>query len=140
MEYIGKELLYLSKQHRALLAKRLSDIQLFPGQDGLLYYLSLQDGQSMSSLVEKLQIQHATLFKMVERMAKEELLRKYKDPADMRTSVIYLTDKGKIKLKELAKIWKEIELILSDGLSEEEKNFFFKIAHKISGNMNPFLK
>ncbi|MDQ1095269.1 MULTISPECIES: MarR family winged helix-turn-helix transcriptional regulator [Chryseobacterium] len=136
MEYIGKELLYLSKQHRALLAKRLSGIQLFPGQDGLLYYLSLQDGQSMSSLVEKLQIQHATLFKMVERMTKEGLLKKYKDAADMRTSVIYLTDKGKVKLEELAIIWKEIELTLSNGLSAEEKKSFFKILHKISNNIN----
>ena len=136
MEHLGKALIDLFKQHRALLTKRLSVIGLFPGQDGLLFHLSTADGQTMSALVEKMQIQHATLFNMVERMVKAGLLKKVKDNTDLRTSIIYLTDKGRSKITELRVVWKEMESLLSAGISATERKTLIDLFKKLNTNIS----
>jgi DNA-binding MarR family transcriptional regulator len=139
LDNLGKSLIDLFKQHRALLTKRLAVIDLFPGQDGLLFHLSTADGQSMSDLVEKMQIKHATLFNMVERMVKTGLLKKIKDPNDLRASNIYLTDKGRTKISELRVIWKEMESLLSGGLSAPEKKNIIEGLQKLNTNISRHL-
>ena len=136
MDSIGKELISLCKAHRNFLAAKLAQVDLFPGQDGLLYHLSINDGQTMSELVEKMGIQHATLFNMIERMAKNDLVRKDKDDTDGRTSRIYLTRKGMKLLEQLSQVWKEIEMQLRQNLSAMEANTFILIARKISDNLS----
>lgn len=76
MDNIGAELIKLFKSHRTFLSSKLAEINLYQGQEGLLYHLSINDGQTMKELIEQLQIQHPTLFKMTERMTKEGLLKK----------------------------------------------------------------
>ena len=136
MDYIGKELISLCKAHRNFLAARLAQMDLFPGQDGLLYHLSINDGQTMSELVEKMDIQHATLFNMIERMAKNNLVTKEKDETDGRTSRIYLTRQGMKLLEQLSQAWKEIEMQLRQNLSAMETKTFILIARKINDNLN----
>ena len=136
MDSIGKELISLCKAHRNFLAAKLAQVDLFPGQDGLLYHLSINDGQTMSELVEKMGIQHATLFNMIERMAKNNLVTKEKDETDGRTSRIYLTRKGMKLLEQLSQVWKEIEMQLRQNLSAMEANTFILIARKISDNLS----
>jgi len=136
MDNIGKELIKLFKSHRNFLAAKLSEIDLFPGQDGLLYHLSVNDGQTMSELVEKLKIQHATLFTMVERMAKSNLVKKGKHETDKRTSRIFLTKKGKNTIGKLSVIWRETENQLLKNFSAEEKKTLVNLLTKINNNLN----
>ena len=136
MDHLGKTLIDLFKQHRALLTKKLATIELYPGQDGLLYHLSVTDGQTMSSLVEKMQIQHATLFTMVERMVRADLLKKVKDTTDMRASVIHLTDKGRSRLALLRIAWRDIESQLSAGMTQSEMKTLIKMLQKVSNNIS----
>ena len=98
MENVGKELIKLFKTHRSFLNEKLASIGLYAGQEGLLFHLSQNDGLTMSQLTEKMSIQHATLFTMVERMAKNDLIVKRKDEEDKRTSRILLTSNGRKKL------------------------------------------
>lgn len=133
---IGKELIATFKNHRAILSQELSKINLYAGQEGLLYYLSNADGQTMSELVEKMNIQHPTLFSMVERMKKSDLIKKEKDVHDKRISKIYLTDRGKSKLEELSKIWKNLEKKLLIDFNENEKKELNKYLKKINNNLN----
>jgi len=136
VDSLGKELIALCKAHRNFLAARLATLDLFPGQDGLLHHLSVNDGQTMSELVEKMGIQHATLFNMVERMARSELVRKDKDETDGRTSRIYLTRQGSQLMEQLSQVWKDIEMQLRQNLSAAETKTFIQIARKINSNLN----
>ena len=63
----------------------LADADIHAGQDILLYYLGVADGQTVSSLVEKMNIQHSTIFNMIDRMEATGMIRKEKDSADKRT-------------------------------------------------------
>lgn len=135
MDNVGKALIQLFKAHRSFLSERLATIELYSGQEGLLYHLSLNDGLTMSELTEKMRIQHATLFNMVERMAKNNLVVKHKDKKDRRTSRIFLTPNGKKKLERLSTIWIETEQQIIQGLTKSEIKNFVEIATKINKNL-----
>jgi DNA-binding MarR family transcriptional regulator len=135
MDNIGKDLIQLFKSHRNFLANKLADIGLFTGQEGLLYHLSLNDGQTMSEIVGKMKIQHATLFTMVARMAKNNLLTKDKHETDKRASRIFLTEKGKEKIEKLSIIWQETEKQILKNITAKEKEELFRLLKKINQNL-----
>lgn len=135
MDNIGQLLIWLQKSHRATIADRISTLGLYPGQDGLLYHLSQNDGLTMTELVEKLKIKHPTLFTMVDRMETAGLIKKDKDIADKRTSRIFLTNKGKMQVSELSQIWRGIEKKLLKGFSKEEINTAKTILGKLINNL-----
>lgn len=135
MEFIGQLLIRLHKIHRATIARRIGALNLYPGQEGLLYYLSQEDGLTMSELVDKLEIKHPTVFTMIDRMERAGLVTKSKDETDKRTSRVYLTDLGKQQLKELSKIWLSIERLLEKDFTEEEKKTARVVLTKITHNL-----
>ncbi|MAM34951.1 MAG: transcriptional regulator [Micavibrio sp.] len=136
MENVGKELIKLFKTHRSFLNEKLASIGLYAGQEGLLFHLSQNDGLTMSQLTEKMSIQHATLFTMVERMAKNDLIVKRKDEEDKRTSRILLTSNGRKKLERLSTIWLETEKQIIKGLTQSEIKTFIELTIKINNNLN----
>jgi DNA-binding MarR family transcriptional regulator len=119
-----------------MLTDRLSTLNLYPGQDGLLYHLSQNDGLTMTELVEKLKIKHPTLFTMVSRMETAGLIKKDKDGTDKRTSRIFLTNKGKKHVSELSRIWQDIEKQVLKGFSKEEINTAKIVLSKLIYNLS----
>jgi DNA-binding MarR family transcriptional regulator len=136
MDNIGQLLIRLLKAHRSSIADKLSVLDLYPGQDGLLYYLSKKDGLTMSEMVDLLKIKHPTLFIMVNRMEMAGLIRKDKDKKDKRTSRIFLTSKGKKHAQQLYQIWQELEEQLLKDFAEQEKIMTIKMLNKLINNLN----
>jgi DNA-binding MarR family transcriptional regulator len=136
MENIGQLLIRLHKAHRSQIAERLFELKLYPGQDGLIYHLSQNDGMTMTELVEQLKIKHPTLFTMVDRMETAGLIKKDKDKPDKRTSRIFLTEKGKDHTKELSKIWQDLEIQILNGFSKEEIIIAKTILGKLINNLS----
>lgn len=137
MDSIGQLLIRLQKAHRTAMAQRLSALDLYPGQDGLLYHLSQDDGLTMTALVEKLQITHPTLFNMVVRMETMGLIKKAKDKADKRASRIFLTPKGKKRVSALSGIWPDIEKQLLKGFSRKEADAAKVMLGRFIHNLSP---
>ena len=135
MDSVGGLLIRLTKLHRALISTRLATINLYPSQDGLLYHLSINDGLTMSDLVEKMKIKHPTLFTMTQRMEVSGLIKKGKDKTDKRTSRIYLTSLGRSKITELSQVWRTIEEQLVKDFTEQEKNEAKSILSKLLINL-----
>jgi DNA-binding MarR family transcriptional regulator len=135
MENIGQLLIALHKAHRTSIAHKLKILNLYPGQDGLLYHLSQNDGLTMSELVEKLQIRHPTLFIMVNRMEKSGIIQKDKDTTDKRTSRVFLTAKGQEQVSQLSRIWSGIENQLLKDFSQTETTQVKSILNKLINNL-----
>lgn len=136
MNNIGQLLIGLLKAHRAAIADKLSELNLHPGQDGLIYHLSQNDGLTMTELAEKLNIKPPTLFTMVSRMEKAGLIRKDKDKIDKRSSRIFLTNKGKEQLTELSRIWEDIEKQLLKGFSKEKIHTAKTVLKELTNNLS----
>ncbi len=114
----------------------LSDAGIHSGQDVLLYYLSIENGQTVSELVKKICIQHGTIASMIARMEATGMIRKEKDITDKRTSRIYLTKKGKDALIKIAIVWKIMEARTTKGFSKEDENKLRDLLLKVFKNLS----
>lgn len=133
---IGNLLIQIAKRRRNKSNVLLSASGIHSGQDILLYYLSQEDGQTVSALAEKLNIQQGTISSMIERMEASEMIRKEKDAHDKRTSRIYLRPKGKKAMTEIANVWKTMETLTTKGLSDPDKKTLLELLKKIHENLS----
>lgn len=128
-------LVQISKLHRNKSNTLFAEAGIYAGQDLLLYFLSEEDGQTVSALVEKMCNQHATLFTMIERMEASGMVKKEKDASDKRISRIYLTDKGRMAFQEACKVWQAVEETAVKGLTEEQEHTLFQLLQKVQKNL-----
>lgn len=119
---IGYLLIQICKTRRNKANEMLARYDIHAGQDVLLAYLGEEDGQTVSDLVNKICISHATMVRMIDRMESNELIHKKKDEKDMRVSRIYLTDKGRDALQDVAHVWRTLEERTLSGISDKDKN------------------
>ena len=114
----------------------LADAGIHEGQDILLYYLSLEEGQTISSLAEKMCNRPATVSTTIDRMIVAGLITKEQDKADKRTSRIFLTQPGKEAYKKVKRIWKEMEARIVSNLTDEELHSLGRILSRIQMNLS----
>lgn len=113
----------------------LSKAGIHAGQDALLYYLSVSDGQTMSELVEKLCVQHATISNMIDRMVSSGMVIKEKDGIDKRISRVYLTETGRQSVHQVATVWRTLEALTIKGLSTDEVETLCGLLQKVMVNL-----
>ena len=132
---IGYLLIQVCKTRRNKANGMLAKYDIHAGQDVLLAYLGQEDGQTVSNLVGKICISHATMVRMIDRMEANGLINKVKDNDDMRVSRIFLTEKGKKALKEVASVWKALEVQTLSGISHQDRETLRDILEKMLKNL-----
>jgi DNA-binding MarR family transcriptional regulator len=113
----------------------LAEAGIHSGQDILLYYLSIEDGQTVSALVEKMCIQHATISNMIDRMEAAGMIRKKKDSADKRISRVYVTPKGKEAITRIGLIWQTMEAMTLKGLNDQQQETLRLLLQQVQKNL-----
>ncbi|HEU4551645.1 MAG TPA: MarR family transcriptional regulator [Chitinophaga sp.] len=132
---IGSLFVEICKRRRNRKNEMLSAVNVYEGQDFLMYRLKLQDGQTMSELADKICIQQATMSTMIRRMEANGLVKKVTDPDDKRTSRIYLTAKGRATLELSGKIGLELDEQTVKGLSATERKTLDSLLQKVLKNL-----
>jgi DNA-binding MarR family transcriptional regulator len=130
-ESIGYWLSLLSRAHRNQFQHKLSELRLYTGQDSLLMQLWTRDGQTQSELAARLQIQPATLTRMINRMAQAGLLTRKPDPDDGRVSRVYLTKAGEKLRSPLESAWQQVEEQTFSKLTLEERLLLRRLLMQI---------
>lgn len=120
-ENIGYWLILLSRSYRKRIQALLSEHGLFVGQDLLLMALWDQDGQTQSSLAKRLQVQQATLTRMIKRIEGSGLVVRKSDEQDGRISRVFLTNSGMRMRRPIEAIWSAMEDDLFSSLTLEER-------------------
>ncbi len=133
---ISNLIIQISKLRRNKSNALLSDAEIHSGQDALLYYLSLEDGQTVSELVEKLSIQRGMIAGIIERMETTGVIRKEKHETDKRTSRIYLTKKGQDALIKIAVVWRTMEATTTKGFSKADENILRELLQRVFKNLS----
>ncbi len=136
LESVGYLFAKICKRRRNKANAMLAEFGIHAGQDVLLYYLSMKDGQTVSQLVAEINVQHATISNMIDRMAANKLVSKVKDKHDMRVSRIFLTEKGKEALVHVKQVWETLEIQSLKGLSDEEKEILKKLLRRVFFNFD----
>jgi DNA-binding MarR family transcriptional regulator len=133
---ISNLLVQICKLRRNKSNSLLADAGIHGGQDILLYYLSIQDGQTVSELVEKMCIQHATIFTMIDRMQANGMVKKTKDTTDKRASRVFITETGNEAYKQIAKIWNVMEAAVTRGLDTDQEKTLKDLLQIVLKNLS----
>ncbi|WP_298733645.1 MarR family winged helix-turn-helix transcriptional regulator [uncultured Chitinophaga sp.] len=134
-ESIGMLFIEICKRRRNKKNELLSEANLYEGQDILLHYLAIADGQTMSELAAKVCVQAATLSTMIRRMEANGLIRKEADPHDKRAHRIYFTAKGREVQALTCRIWSELDKRTLKDLSADEKKLLDQLLKKVLKNL-----
>jgi DNA-binding MarR family transcriptional regulator len=102
---IGESLGYLVNRAARLMAQRLAE-ELRPagvgiGQWAVLMFLWARDGMTQAELSRVVAIEPPTMVRTIDRMVRDGLVTRERDPADARVSRIHLTKRGRTLRDEL---------------------------------------
>ncbi len=113
------------------LRKRVEPLGIVPGQFPALLELWIKDGQTQKQLVEKLDIEQATLANTLARMERDGLIVRTQHPEDGRARIVHLTDKAKAIRDAAYAAATETNAIAMSSLSEEEQKQFVDFMQRI---------
>ncbi|MCU0466447.1 MAG: MarR family transcriptional regulator [Anaerolineae bacterium] len=129
-------LIKLGKAHRARAEQLLSQFEMYPGQDQILFRLAHEEGLPQSALAEMLCVEPPTVTKMVQRMEKRGWIERRSDPNDARLSRVYLTDAGRDIQADLHRIWAEMEAAMTASLTEAERALLRRLFEQMQADVS----
>ena len=100
----------------------------------ILFQLSVNEKMTMGELTERINRDKSTTTVLVRKLEKDGFITGESDPADKRSRIIYLTEKGKQFNKTARELSKELLGTFYKGFTEEEKNNFFQTLLRIKKN------
>ncbi|WP_204248165.1 MarR family winged helix-turn-helix transcriptional regulator [Kiloniella spongiae] len=112
------------------LRKRIEPLGIVPGQFPALLALWQQDGQTQSELVEKLDVEQATMANTLNRMERDGLIIRCKHPEDGRAKIIYLTPKAKAIRDDAYTAATEVNDHALADFSNEERSQFIEFMQR----------
>ena len=95
-----------------------------------------QDGLNLTQLADHLCVQQATTSRMLERIENVGLVKRVKDPNDGRASLVYLTDEGRSLLEPVMHLWEEVEEIMMNDFTFEERLLFRRLLIQVYNNLS----
>jgi DNA-binding MarR family transcriptional regulator len=113
----------------------LETLGLYRGQPSVLRALWEQEGLMHTDLAHRLQVQPATITKMLQRMEKAGFVERRPDPDDQRVSRVYLTEAGRSVQAGVQQVWRQLEEEAFAGFTLEERvllrRFFVDIRENL---------
>ena len=117
------------------LQERIAPLGIVTGQFPILLELWEKDGFTQRELLEKLDIEQATLANTLTRMERDGLISRTKHPLDARAQQIWLTDRAmEVRTKAYEAAEAQNAQALSD-LSEKERVMFLSLMRRVIGAM-----
>lgn len=127
-----KRVMQLSRQHMMRVA---SVSGAHPAQMGCLMTIAKHEDTTQRELAEQLQIAPATLTTMLQRMEKAGIIERYADAADQRISRVRLTELGREKAHEHARIHAEYIHAGVGTLSQTDRKELVRLLTLIGDNI-----
>jgi len=125
----------ISSQMRRKYSESLRELNLYVGQDNLLYRLWLGDGVTQMQLCEHLNCEPPTVTNMVKSLEQNGFIYRKRDVQDARIMRIYLTEKGKELEKPVDEKWREQQNKLLQSISEENRLILRKLMQQMERNI-----
>lgn len=130
---------YLANHMARLFAHGLQDriqpLGLTTGQFPALLELWAEDGLTQRELVERIDIEQATMANTLARMERDGLVTRRRHPSDARAQQVWLTEKAKALEVPATRAAMEQNAVALDGLTDAEKADFLDLMRRVIGNM-----
>ncbi|MCU0477080.1 MAG: MarR family transcriptional regulator, partial [Anaerolineae bacterium] len=129
-------LIKLGKAHRAKAEMLLSQFDLHPGQEQILFRLFAEEGQPQAALAELLCVEPPTVTKMLQRMERRGWIERRGDPDDARLSRVYLTEAGRALQADIDRAWDELERSMTHSLTEAERALLMRLFGQMQDDLS----
>lgn len=126
---------HVCKLHYIRTRGLLEPLGIYRGQPPMLFFLLEHPGSTQTELANALQVQPATVTKMLQRMENTGFVERKPDPEDQRVSRVYLTQAGKAIQDEMSKKLKALEAETFAGFSLEERVLLKRFFVQMSDNL-----
>ncbi len=100
----------------------------------ILFQLSVNEKMTMGDLAKKINRDKSTTTVLVRKLEAEGFITGSPDPADKRSRIIFLTEKGKQFNTIAMELSKDLLDTFYKGFTEEEKELFFQSLLRINSN------
>lgn len=116
-------------------------IDAFNGAQGrILYVLWQEDGIPIKAISDRCGLAITSLTTMLERMEKQDLIRRVQDEKDKRKTLLYLTENAKALKDDYDAVSEQMSGIYYRGFSEEEIIQFESFLQRVQENLEEKLK
>ncbi len=126
------QLMHLSRYHAVL---RMEDMELNPSQAGILFILNSHGRLSQRQLAQKIGITPPSMSVTLRKLEELGFIHKEPDEKDQRIIRIRLSETGEECIEKLKSIMDEMEEILYQGFSVEEKLLFRRLLLAMRENL-----
>ncbi len=134
-ESIGRQMYKTSLHLRNYAEKVLSPFDLTVEQFHLLKRVAMNCGLSQRQLCEELDKKPANITRILDRMEKKEWIERRPNPADRRSSTIYLREEGQRIITEVSSLFESYSGRFLGGIEIEEERVFRLVLEKIDNNI-----
>ncbi|MFZ5825044.1 MAG: MarR family winged helix-turn-helix transcriptional regulator [Bacillota bacterium] len=132
---IPKYVAVSARQIQAFMARRMESLGIGPGQYTYLFALYREDGQTQQSLADHLLVDKSAAVGAINRLEGLGYVERRSDPEDRRTFRIHLTERGRAIRPELEACVEEVQEILLQGLSPEERGLLGQLLKRVLANV-----
>lgn len=139
-ESIGR-LLYHTAQIMTVHAEKvLKPYDLTVEQLHLLKNIPEEPALSQNQLCELAQKSAANVTRILDRLERKGCIKRKKNPADRRATLLFLTNQGKELMAEVSTVLQAFSETLTTGLSTQEQETFIRLLHRIQDNLTEVAK
>lgn len=110
----------------------LSQYGITPSQFYVLSEIWEKDGLKFKELAKKLEMDGSTLTSILDRLERLDLVERRNDPEDRRSLLVFLKEKAKRKINEIAHLADELDQEIKERFSDEEFATFERVLEKLS--------
>ncbi|RWX76614.1 MarR family transcriptional regulator [Neorhizobium lilium] len=124
----------MAKSFARSLQKRSTILGFSPGQFPVLLELWQQDGLTQKQLLDKLEVEQATLANTLARMERDGLIARHPHPGDKRAQIITLTELGRDLERQALDAAAEADAAMFQGFRRFERELMIEYMKVIIEN------
>lgn len=115
--------------------KKTEALGIKPGQAVILFMLGCKGGLSQKQLAQEIGITPPSMTVALRKMEESGFILREPDDEDQRVIRIRLSEKGKQYVDEITSILEEMEELLYEGISPEERMLFRRLLIEMRDNL-----
>ena len=125
-----------NKEITELFNQRLQEHNITRVQWIALFYIGNNEGITQRDLAQILDSNESSIVRLIDRMEKENIVKREKDPTDRRVTKLFLTEEGMKKRDEILPIGEKFSKDCIKGISDEDLETFKEVLNKMVKSLN----
>ncbi len=127
-----------SRSIRTLVSRRLNDMRLYAGQEGVILALAESDGLTAGAIAERLGVKPPTMTRTVVRMEAQGFVER-RDGEDGRLTTVWLTEAGRQTIARINDVKAQVQLLALAGLEEKQQRNLARFLKSVDANLTAAL-